>query len=305
MTEMTATVVIATKNRKDDLRRAVASCLRQTAGPEILVIDDGSTDGTEALVRRQFPTIRYVREDISRGVVVRRNQAAGLARGDIVFSIDDDAEFPSQRTVAQTLTEFNAPSIGAVAIPFVNVNYGSAILQRAPKPDGTFVIDAFIGTAYAVRRDVFLRVGGYRESIFHQGEEEDFSIRMLDAGYVIRTGNADPIHHYESPIRDRWRMDVYGARNKILFSWHNVPMPYLLPHMMGATVNRLLFGVRQRHPWRAGYGLLKGFAVCLTQARQRRPVRRATYRAFRELRRAGQLPLSAVQHAVPVPPGGA
>jgi glycosyltransferase involved in cell wall biosynthesis len=292
MPELTATVVISTKNRKDDLRRALQSCLKQRAAPEVLVIDDGSTDGTAEMVRGEFPSVRLVREEASAGYIVRRNQGARLARGDVIVSIDDDAEFISPDTVGQTLAELGDPRIAAVAMPFVNVNDSPDIRQRAPSPDGIYLKDAFIGTAHGLLRRAFLDAGGYREALFHQGEEEDLCIRLLDAGYVTRLGNADPIHHYESPRRDWRRMDLYGARNKVLFSWYNVPLCYLPLHLPAATLSRLLFGLRARRPLNAIRGLVMGYAACARQVRDRRPVRPETYRLFRRLRKTPGMPLS-------------
>ena len=127
------------------------------------------------------------------------------------------------------------PQIGAVAIPFIDVNRSRTVRQKAPRPDSIFAAYTFIGTAHALRRDVFLRLDGYRDALVHQGEEEDYSIRMLNAGWITRCGNADPIHHFESPRRSWSRMDYYGARNKILYAWQNVPWPYFPAHVLLTT----------------------------------------------------------------------
>ena len=103
MPELSATIVIPTKNRQDDLRRAIVSCLNQTVPLEVLVIDDGSTDGTAEMVKREFPNIIFHREEVSKGATVERNRGVKMASGSIVFSIDDDADFPSRHTVEQTL----------------------------------------------------------------------------------------------------------------------------------------------------------------------------------------------------------
>lgn len=281
---LSASIVITTKNRKEDLRRALRSCVEQSAEPELIVIDDGSTDGTDELVRKTFPTVRLFRDQVSKGYIVQRNRGAQLASRDIIFSIDDDAEFCSPRTVEQTLMEFDHQSIAAVGIPFVNVKYGNAVLQRAPDTKGTFLTDTFVGTAHAIRRDVFLKAGGYREFLFHQGEEADLCIRMLDIGMYTRFGNADPIHHYESPVRDLRRWTTYGIRNRLLFSWYNVPMPYLLVHLPAVATNSLIFGLRIRQPVRTIHGLAMGVTDCIRQATERRAVRVDTYRLFRKLR---------------------
>src|SRR5688572_6292684 len=138
-----ATILITTRNRKEDLRVAVASALRQTAPIEVLVIDDGSTDGTSELVRTEFPTVRLHREDESRGLIVQRNRGARMASAPIVISIDDDAEFPSQETVAETLQEFDHPRIGAVAIPYINVREDSIVRARAPDTTQTWVLEGY------------------------------------------------------------------------------------------------------------------------------------------------------------------
>jgi glycosyltransferase involved in cell wall biosynthesis len=292
---LTATVVITTKNRKVDLCRALRSCIEQTARAELIVIDDGSTDGTQELVCRDFPSVRYVRDEVSKGYIVQRNRAARLASGKVVFSLDDDAEFSSPRIVEQTLRDFNDPSIAAVAVPFININHKTnKVIQRSPDNNETFITFAFVGTAHAVRRDVFLAVGGYREFLFHQGEEEDLCIRMLDIQKFTRLGSADPIYHYESSARDFRRWHVYAARNRTLFSWYNVPMPYVLAHLPAATLKRIIYGFRSGRPIWMIQGLTIGFADCARQLNQRRPVHRNTYRLFRSLRRR-PMPLEALR----------
>src|SRR5438128_1492334 len=107
-----ASVVITTRNRCDELVDAVRSALNQSVPVEVLVIDDGSTDGTAELIRSQFPTVRLETSKMSLGYIAQRNRAAKLASGTFVFSIDDDAYFPSTETVAQTLRQFDHPRVG-------------------------------------------------------------------------------------------------------------------------------------------------------------------------------------------------
>lgn len=278
-----AAVVITTHNRRDDLARAVQSALDQRgADVEVIVIDDGSTDGTSEMIRTKFPQVMLHRHEISTGYIVGRNFAATLTTAPIIFSIDDDAAFVSPHTVAQTLAEFNTPRIGAVAIPFADVNRSSAVKQRAPG-EGVWVTHTFIGTAHALRRQLFLDLGGYREMLYHQGEEIDYCLRMLDVGYFVRLGNADPIEHYESPRRDITRMSLFGRRNDVLFAWHNAPSP--LRYMLGTTVKGLLHGVKVGRPLLMLQGLLRGLAAC--GETNRKPVRSKTWATHRQLKRRG------------------
>lgn len=294
-----AAVVIATKNRIDDLRKAVASALAQTARPEVLVMNDGSTDNTAEAIAREFPEVRLHSASISIGYIAQRNRAAELVNAPIVFSIDDDAAFSSPRVVEQTLAEFDDPRVGAVAIPFIDVNQGPAVKQRAPDKSRVYAAYSFIGTAHALRRDLFLALGGYREILVHQGEEEDYSTRMLNAGYITRHGTADPINHFESPRRCWARMDYYGPRNKILHSWHNVPLPFFPAHLVATTARTLAHDLRPDRFWTRLRGVLAGYAMGLTGRTMRVPVARDIYRLSRELKGRGPVAFSDIAARLP------
>ena len=296
---MRATVVITTKNRCEDLRRAIASALAQTSQPEILVVDDGSTDGTWEAVTREFPSARLHRSEQSLGLIVQRNRAARLASAPILFSLDDDAVFSTPRIVEATLGKFDHPRIGAVAIPFVDVNRGPAVHQQAPQREQVFATYDYIGTAHALRRDLFLELGGYREVLFHQGEEEDYCIRMLNAGFITRAGSADPIHHFESPRRNWARMDFYGARNKVLYAWQNVPHPYLMPHLAVGSVMTSLYTRNPRRMLTRWRGVLIAYFLIAAGQCHRQPVDGRTYRVSRMLKRRRFVPFSEFQTMLP------
>jgi glycosyltransferase involved in cell wall biosynthesis len=300
-----ATVVITTKNRMDDLRKAVASALMQDARPRVLVIDDGSTDGTSEMMSREFPEAQLQRVEQSLGLIVQRNRGAALAQTPFIVSIDDDAVFSTPRIVSQTIAEFQDPRIGAVAIPFINVHQDKIVRQLAPDARGIYVTGSYIGTAHALRRELFLDLGGYREFFFHQGEEEDYCIRMLAAGYVVRIGRADPIHHFESPKRDFRRWDIFGRRNNVLFAWCNVPLVNLPARLLATTFNGLRHGIRHRRFLRMMYGLSIGYAAIFRYRRQRRAVPTRAYRVFRRLRGQTTMQLSEVEKWLgPQPPPG-
>ena len=299
MKPLTATVVITTKNRKDDLVKSIASVLNQTSNPKVLVIDDGSTDGTSELVRRLFPQVLIDRSENSLGLIVQRNRAARMVDTPILFSIDDDAVFSTPDVLSATLREFDHPRVGAVAIPFVDVNRSPSVHQRAPQAGGIYAAYSFIGTAHALRRDIFLTLGGYREILIHQGEEEDYCARMLQAGYVTRCGTADPIHHFESPKRSWTRMDYYGARNKVLYAWHNVPFPHAVGHLGLTTTKTLFQSLRPDRFWTRSRGVLSAYGLAFAGKCDRRPLAPAIYALSQELKRRVAVPLQEIEEALP------
>ena len=296
---MPSTVVITTKNRREDVLKAIASAVCQTAWPEVLVIDDGSTDGTPEAVAREFPQARLERSDRSLGYISQRNRGVRLASAPIIFSIDDDAVFSSSTVVEQTLQEFDHPRVGAVAIPFIEVNRSPKVMQQAPSPKGIFASYSFIGTAHALRRDLFLKLEGYREILFHQGEEEDYCIRMLAAGYITRVGRADPIHHFESPRRSWTRMDHYGARNKVLYAWHNVPFPHLLVHLTMTTIFTSIYALQPARLLTRLRGVVSAYSVICRSRTRRQPVSPSAYQLSRELKRRGPVPLGEIERRLP------
>jgi glycosyltransferase involved in cell wall biosynthesis len=288
---MKATIIITTKNRCDELRVALNSCIIQTGDPEILVIDDGSDDGTSGMVKAEFPQVRLITKDRSEGLIARRNLGAELATGDVIFSIDDDAEFSSPHVVEQTLADFDDPRIAVVAIPLVEPNYANRKMQWPPDSDGTWISYTFKGTAYAARRDLFFKVGGFWAELVHQGEENDLAIRLLDRGYVIRLGRADPIIHYESPKRDLRRMHFYGRRNDLLFAVRNVPAKYLPVHMVGTTINGLRYSFKAKQRSSMYSGLAKGWLDSFGADIGRSPVSAKAYKLYRKLKKQGEVQL--------------
>jgi len=261
-------------------------------------MDDGSSDGTPEMIRQQFPDVRFFELASARGPAFQRNRGTELASCEIVFSLDDDALFVSAQTVARTLEEFDHPRIGALGIPFINVQQDSVVQQRAPS-SGIHVTDAFVGAAHAVRRDVFLQVGGYREHFFYMGEEGDLCLRMMNAGYVTRLGRADPVHHLESFRRNLSTADFSGRRNDILFCWHNVPMPYFPLHLLGTTINGLSFGLRAGRFWNMLEGIASGYANSFRRWKERRPVSPEIYRLHRSLKKHGPRLLPEIQQRLP------
>ena len=245
-------------------------------------MDDGSADGTAAAIRESFVNVRLEHFADSEGYIVRRNQAASLAAGEILVSIDDDAEFSSEDVVATTLASFDEPRVGAVAIPYVDLP-DETVQQRAPDSAAVHLIHRFRGTAYAVRRRVFADLGGFNTTLFHQAEEADFSLRLLDAGYVVRLGTAAPIRHHVSANRDVERMWFYECRNDILFAWHNVPMPNLLPQLVKTTLHLLWLGRGVRRTGFFARGLLAGYGDALRDRGGRRPVAGETWKLYSRL----------------------
>ena len=89
------TIGVATYNRKDYLRECLDSLLAQSyPACEIIVIDDGSTDGTGAMMQEKYPQIKYVYQE-NAGDPAAKDHAARIGTGEyIVFNDSDDVFLP-------------------------------------------------------------------------------------------------------------------------------------------------------------------------------------------------------------------
>ena len=98
---MNVSVIIPTYNRKNLLERALQSVSSQTFVPhEIIVVDDGSSDGTKDWVLERFPYVRYIYQDNS-GVSSARNAGIKEAKGSWIAFLDSDDEWMSNKLEQQ------------------------------------------------------------------------------------------------------------------------------------------------------------------------------------------------------------
>lgn len=295
---LSATVLVVTRDRRDRLRTALSSCVLQDCAPEVLVIDDASTDGTYEMVTREFPQVRIERSQAPLGCPVQRNRGIAMASGEIVVCLDDDAWFSSPRAVRQTLDSFDDPRIGVVTIPYMDIRRSRSLLQAAPDP-GRWEGGAFSGGASAFRRSTFIDSGGYPAFDEH-GEETDLAVRLLDRGVTIRLGAADHVVHDEHAVRKPARTVAASSRNHLLTVWRTVPMPYLPVRWTVVTVKVLLVGMQVGRPGAAVRGIAEAVRACASGRVPRAPVRRRTYVVSRRLLRRGPRKIAeAVRPASP------
>jgi glycosyltransferase involved in cell wall biosynthesis len=296
-----ATIVITTKDRRDELPAALRSALAQEGDVEVLVVDDGSRDDTSELVRRDFPMVVLHRNERPLGIIGARNRAAGLARGRILVTIDDDAELSDPRTIAQLLPAFEHPRVGAVAMPHVHTRLApGGEHDRAPDATGVWCTWTFIGTAHALRRDAFLAVGGYRAELVTRVEEPDLCLRLLDRGLVCRLGTTPAILHHESPSRSSDAIHRMTARNELIEAWRNVPASALPGRLAAVTFNTLRLAAGHGHRRAFLTGLREGYGA-IARDRRREPVAAGAWKAARLLMRERAVSLERIEPLLPAP----
>lgn len=175
---------------------AIESALGQTmADIEVIVVDDGSPDGTAGLLDRyaaRDERVVAVSQE-NRGVSAARNRGIGMARGVYVAMLDQDDVFPPERLELQCAFLQRNPSVGAVggAVTFVDeggrpfvqaVRYpltDAEIRAALEGPADVLQTTPFIHSAVLVRKGVFQAVAGYR-SAFEPAEDLDLWVRISE-----------------------------------------------------------------------------------------------------------------------------
>lgn len=293
MTPPYISVVITTRNRQKDLRRALRSCESQEdVSFEVLVYDDASDDGTDKMVREEFPTVRLLRREQRAGLIVRRNEGFRDAMSNILVSLDDDAFLTGPTTLRRIVELFEKwPKTAAFALPYVEPNALPNVTMM-PLTSSDTELRGFIGCAHAIRRDIALQFGGYPELLVHQGEERDMCIRLIDNGWDIRYADTAQIVHLYSPLREQARVNHYGYRNAILFCWMRMPFPECL----GAAALTTLKLLRHRFSFSSLlsrlYSLSAGWFGAWRFRSARAPVSRATFKKYYNLPGHGPSPLT-------------
>jgi GT2 family glycosyltransferase len=133
-TEPLVSVIIPTFNRAHCVGRAIESALRQThAHTEVLVLDDGSTDGTGEGIAAFYgsePRVRYFYHE-NRGVTATRNRGIGLARGDFVALLDSDDAWEPWKLELQVACFRHRPEIGMVWTDMAAVGPQGEVVSRS------------------------------------------------------------------------------------------------------------------------------------------------------------------------------
>lgn len=196
----TFSVIITTYQLADVVAEAVESALGQTRPPlEVIVCDDGSTDGTEAALAPYRDRIRYFRKE-NGGDSSAKNAAARVASGDFVALLDADDVYLPERLEALAALAAARPDLNILTTDaYVEVdgvpirNYLSTAFVVEDQRVG-ILRDNFIFGAAAVRREHFLAVGGWDESLRISADWECWIRLILDgaqAGLV-----AEPLARY-------------------------------------------------------------------------------------------------------------
>ncbi len=204
-------VVIPTHNRKHLLRRCLRAVLAQDYPHyEVIVVDDGSTDGTGEMVLREFPSVRYIRQEVSRGPAAARNRGIEAASGEIIAFTDDDCLVP-ESWLHSHRQYYEDPRVGGVGglqitaspnfVEQFQISHYLDIYTQFRRVSHPTEARGFGTNNLSVRKEVFDRAGLFDEA-FITGSDPEFVRRALAVGYIFIQ---DPNLRVEHLRVDTWR----------------------------------------------------------------------------------------------------
>lgn len=245
-------VVIVTYNHRDDISPCLRTCLENDPR-EIIVVDNGSTDGTVASVTEEFPSVTVIEADENSGYGGGVNLGADHASGEYLIVLNPDTQVtpdsfdslikPLQSGEADvTVPRMLLPG-GDTINTIGNRDHftGLSFVNRHGHPADSpvdFDCSGLSGACFAVVRETFDRIGGFDESIFLYMEDVELSWRVqyydLDVAYVH---DAVVYHDYALEVSPEKLYRLEFGRYYILRKyWSARSVAWFLPSLLMAEV---------------------------------------------------------------------
>lgn len=256
-------VVVLTHNRADEVIRTLERLVALPERPAIVVVDNGSTDGTRDAVRHRFPAIHCIHLATNLGAAGRNIGVEACARPYVALCDDDTWWEPGSLARAAGLLDAHptlAVITGKVIVRGERIDPTCLLMARSPLPSppglpGKALL-GFLAGASIVRRSAFLSVGGFEPRLFLGGEEELLALDLASAGWALAYVDDLVIHHHPSPGRDVGGRRRLLARNSLWTAWLRYPPRSAI----GRTLAALRAGTCNRPAKEALYEAVQGLA---------------------------------------------
>lgn len=229
--EQRVTIVVLTHDRADVVCDTVARLLALPERPAVLVVDNGSTDGTPRRLRDRFPGVAVVSLAVNMGAA-GRNAGVRRATTPYVAFCDDDTwwETGSLGRAADILD--GVPRLALVTGrllvgPDDHEDPACRRMAQSPLPHDDnvpgFPLLGFLPEASVARRDAVLEVGGFERHFYLCGEERLLAADLAARGWAIAYVPEIVAHHQPQPAPDAIEREWLRIRNGLWFAWLRRP----------------------------------------------------------------------------------
>jgi GT2 family glycosyltransferase len=240
MTDERVTVVVITMDRRDELLRTLDHMTALPERPRVIVVDNGSRDGSADAVARAYPGVGLIRSACNLGAVARNVAVEEVTTPYVAFCDDDTWWEPGALSGAADLLEAH-PRLASVTgrILVEPGRYEDPItpeLRYSPVPGPGWmpgpVLLSILAGASMLRVVAFREAGGFSPRLWLGGEEELLSLDLVARGWWLCWAEDVVVHHAASKIRDRRQRRRLGIRNTLWTAWLRRPAPDALRRTM-------------------------------------------------------------------------
>jgi GT2 family glycosyltransferase len=280
---MTLSIMITTRNRLEDLKRTLGVLSTLNPPPdEIFITADGCRDGTTDFVESEFPNVKLVVNERSRGSVASRDRMMRAARGDLVLALDDDS-YPEQvDSIARIMPMFEeCHKLAVLHFPQRTDEYPETLAQTDFGQER--LTRTFPNSGAVLRRSTYLQLPGFEPRFFHMYEEPDYGLQCVAAGYDVRFSSVVIIrHHYSGQARNEICIHHRHARNELWSTVVRCPFPFAVGIAAWRVFAQFRYACKRGGSWVIREPVwwaqaLAGIPYCLGK---RRPVSWAGYKRW-------------------------
>lgn len=231
-------IIIVNYNSKDYLRRCLNSIL-ETRDPElvqkvkieIIVVDNGSSDGSADMIKKEFPEVKLIENEENLGFAAANNIGINRAATEDVLILNPDTEV--SKNLLHTLLDIASryKNLGALGskilnpdrslqfscgcfptllnviadrIPIVRDFFPTQLIRQKSFYESEQRPDWVSGVCLLLSKSAFKDVGGFDEGYFLYVEEVDLCYRLKKSGYsVVYTPQVELVHHYQGGSSER------------------------------------------------------------------------------------------------------
>ena len=217
---MQITVVIPSYNRRHTLERALDSVYAQTSPvDEVILVDDGSSDGSAAMVAHRYPQVRIIRQP-NLGVSAARNRGIDAAVYDWIALLDSDDSWLPKKIAAIRAAHAKKPGYVLYHSDEIWVRRGVRVNpMKKHRKSGGRIFDYCLPmcrispSSVVIHRDLFAALGGFDESL-PACEDYDLWLRLcqrypvhyLDQALIVKYGGHQDQLSRQHPMMDRFRV---------------------------------------------------------------------------------------------------
>ncbi|MCA9896658.1 MAG: glycosyltransferase family 2 protein [Ardenticatenaceae bacterium] len=216
----TLSIVIVNYNTRqllDDCLASIFAAQAPDGGLEVIVVDNASRDGSQAMVREKYPTVQLIASEVNRGFSAANNLGVGVANGRSILFLNSDTRVDANALAEPVKYLLDNPTVGALTVRLIyptgerdpdnhrgfptpwnaicHFSGLSKLFPANPRFNGYFQsyadmsqthpVDVIAGSYMLMPMALCQELGGWDETYFFYGEDIDFCYRIRQAGYRI------------------------------------------------------------------------------------------------------------------------